>query len=670
MTATRLHDAAPNAAISSTNRSSGASPKKQNVLDYSNAYFGDDKCTEIVEAARRAPFPTALDLRGNRFEATGAKRLAELLRMQHNVVSISLEWNNVGVLNEGIEAIAAALEVDTRLVTLDLRNNNISAEGAKALAHALARNRTLKQLDLRWNDIGNAGVLAFREALQSNHSLLNLELMGNNSSLKHADEIEKLLVRNRTFQEQQQQPPSMETMQEVPKTVAVETKQDDQLLLQILAEKENLESELSLARKEIHKMKETLEENDMHLKMLRKEAETLKEDRNRYQQREIDAKRETHELKMQFEELESKRKIEFEEYRAARTALERDISIMRDKMSHSEAMQNKALEQKNKHIAQLEDQKYIQDSEMHKLSLTTRSLEENVERLSKQLQDAQKDFSKKEDAWITSQQSTLATVHRQHELEAQSLESQLNHANRQLEDSQRTAATLKEKAETLQAMSLQAKIAHEKEISVLKAQWEIELQERIQRAVGSIEAQVEDVKQGRLHLEREVEKHMDTILRLRQENLVIQKASDEKHANLHQELEKQYKELQEKQDLCAAVTKDKTRCEEKLQAHLRKLEEQDARLARMKEGYDERIQEMTKTAEAHRQEMEAALNAKVSTIATLETQILRLERELSAQNHEHEKRIDDFAESFSAFLQEQVAKERERRTREKTQGKS
>lgn len=232
---------------------------RENVLDFSNSYYGDDKCVEIVEHARNAPFPTALDLRGNRFEAIGAKVLADLLRGQHNIVSISLEWNNVGLLDQGVEALALALEVDTRLLALDLRNNNIGPEGARALAKALVKNRTLKQLDLRWNDVGNAGVLAFREALQSNHTLTKLELMGNNSSLKHAEEIEKLLVRNRAFQEQQ--PPSLSPEKPAPQDtlrddakVAATKEADDQLLLQVLAEKESIESDLMLARKEAQKL--------------------------------------------------------------------------------------------------------------------------------------------------------------------------------------------------------------------------------------------------------------------------------------------------------------------------------------------------------------------------------------------------------------------------------
>jgi hypothetical protein len=55
------------------------------------------------------------------------------------------------------------------------------------------------------------------------------------------------------------------------------------------------------------------------------------------------------------------------------------------------------------------------------------------------------------------------------------------------------------------------------------------------------------------------------------------------------------------------------------------------------------------------------LKEKASEISALGSHVLRLERELSAQNHEHDKRVDDLAESFSRFVQEQIGKERARR---------
>jgi hypothetical protein len=253
-----------------------SSPTRSNeaVLNFSNLYWGDEKCAQVIEAARAAaPGPAHLDLRGNRFGAAGAKALAEYLaRGPHPIASISLEWNNVGHLDEGVHALAHALEVDSTLVALDLRNNNIGPEGAKALARALIRNRTLRRLDLRWNEIGSAGVLAFREALQSNQTILTLELIGNNCSLKQVDEIEKMLARNQAIQEEQVTGDSRcrdgyqaadcavtATMENNGRASATPSPQkpsqqdehhSDKLLLHVLAEKEELEAAVATSKRD------------------------------------------------------------------------------------------------------------------------------------------------------------------------------------------------------------------------------------------------------------------------------------------------------------------------------------------------------------------------------------------------------------------------------------
>ncbi|POM66984.1 Protein Kinase, catalytic domain containing hypothetical protein [Phytophthora palmivora] len=614
------------------------------VLDYSNSYLGDDKFAEIVETVRLANAPTRLDLRGNCFEAGAARALAALLRSSHNVVAISLEWNNVGLLDQGVEALAGALEVDKRLLTLDLRNNNIGPEGAKALAKALRVNRTLRQLDLRWNEIANPGVLAFREALQINHSLVTLELMGNNSSLKHVDEIEVLLARNRAIMNK----PS-------PLAVDASCQPDDEV------EKEELETEINLGKRERQKMVEKTEELEMQLQQIRKDSEMTKEERDRYQQREIDAKRDIHELRMQVDELENRRKLEFEEYRSARTSLERENGVIREKMGHMEALRNKEAEQKDKQISQLEEAKYALDNEMHRMTLTIRTQQEEIGKLQKQLQDAQQEYARKETKLVSDHESSLSAAQRQHDMVMSSMQTQLNYTTTQLEAKERNVRELKENCEALQAKLLQSQIDHEKIIGDLKQQWETEVQERIQRSVGSVEAQVAEVKRARQHLEREVEKHLETIIQLRQDNVSLQQAKDEQQREMDAAIETQSKVLQEKQTQLAAAVSERSRCEEKLQIQLRKLEEQDARLVQMQATFDERIQAVTTTARIASEENATILKEKASVIVTLESQVLQLQRELSAQNHEHEKRIDDLTESFGRFVQEQIHNERERR---------
>ncbi|KAG1703105.1 hypothetical protein DVH05_008017 [Phytophthora capsici] len=561
------------------------------VLDYSNSYLGDDKFAAIAEKARHATVPTRLDLRGNCFEAGAARALAVLIRSPHNVVAISLEWNNIGLLDQGVEALAGALEVDKRLLVLDLRNNNIGPEGAKALAKALQVNRTLRQLDLRWNEIGNPGVLAFREALQSNYSLVTLELIGNNSSLKHVDEIEVLLARNRAFADKP--PPvavDVSCQNDNDNNESPKTAPDDQLLLQVLTEKEELETELDLTKRERRKLVEKTEELEMQLQQSNKDAEIAKEERDRYQQREIDAKRDVHELKMQLDELENRRKLEFEEYRSARTALERENGVIREKMGHTEALRSKEADQKDKLISQLEEAKYALDNELHRTSLSLRTQEEMVEKLQKQLQDVQQEYARKEVKALSEYESKLNASQRQNDMVVGSLQTQLSYMSTNLEASERAVRELKEKGEALQAKLLQSQIDHEKVIGDLKHQWEADVQERIQRSVGSVEAQVNEVKKARQHLEREVEKHLETIIQLRQDNVSLMQSRDEKQHELETALETQIKALQEKQAQLAVAVSERSRCEEKIQLQVRKMAEQDDRLVQMQTSFDERIQ--------------------------------------------------------------------------------
>lgn len=156
------------------------------------------------------------------------------------ITSLSLEWNNIGTYEQGIQRLADGLEVNGCLTSLVLCNNHINAQvptvplscisvslfaspigcvyvpslthmlhtveqgvcfvcfkahvflnlgqlnpslllsqGASCLARALRANSTLKDLDLRWNDVGNDGARAIRGSLDTNHSLTSVKLSGN-----------------------------------------------------------------------------------------------------------------------------------------------------------------------------------------------------------------------------------------------------------------------------------------------------------------------------------------------------------------------------------------------------------------------------------------------------------------------------------------------------------
>ncbi|KFV52425.1 Leucine-rich repeat-containing protein 45, partial [Gavia stellata] len=122
----------------------------------------------------------SLDLKGNNLRTMGAEALGKLLRQNKSIRSLILEWNSLGVWEEGFSFFCQGLGANNFLQRLDLRNNQINHQGAGELAMALKQNATLQELDLRWNNIGLLGGRALLNCLHSNKTLKRLELAGNN----------------------------------------------------------------------------------------------------------------------------------------------------------------------------------------------------------------------------------------------------------------------------------------------------------------------------------------------------------------------------------------------------------------------------------------------------------------------------------------------------------
>uniref|UniRef100_A0A8C2K6Z2 Leucine rich repeat containing 45 n=1 Tax=Cyprinus carpio TaxID=7962 RepID=A0A8C2K6Z2_CYPCA len=121
-----------------------------------------------------------LDLKGNNMRGTGAEALGQLLVRNKMLRRLVLEWNALGMWEEGFGVFCEGLASNTSLAQLDLRNNQINHQGAAELCIALKRNSTLQELDLRWNNIGLLGGRSILEAMQQNRTLNKLEMAGNN----------------------------------------------------------------------------------------------------------------------------------------------------------------------------------------------------------------------------------------------------------------------------------------------------------------------------------------------------------------------------------------------------------------------------------------------------------------------------------------------------------
>lgn len=119
-------------------------------VSFIDKFLGDDSIYLLCEKLKRTP-KEKLKLRGDQITSSGAKSIADLLRVQNHLQSISLEWNQLG--SSGAIFLAEALKTNLSVTLLDLRNNNINSDGAVALADSMSNNSTLLVLDLRWNQV-------------------------------------------------------------------------------------------------------------------------------------------------------------------------------------------------------------------------------------------------------------------------------------------------------------------------------------------------------------------------------------------------------------------------------------------------------------------------------------------------------------------------------------
>ncbi|XP_061256984.1 NLR family CARD domain-containing protein 3 isoform X3 [Bos javanicus] len=136
-------------------------------------------------------------LRSNSIGPQGAKALADALKINRTLASLSLQSNRIR--DDGARSMAEALATNRTLSVLQFSSNSIGDGGAKALAEALMVNQGLKSLDLQSNSISDPGVAALMGALCTNQTLLSLNLRENSISPEGAQDLARALRTNSTL---------------------------------------------------------------------------------------------------------------------------------------------------------------------------------------------------------------------------------------------------------------------------------------------------------------------------------------------------------------------------------------------------------------------------------------------------------------------------------------
>ena len=147
-------------------------------LNFSDCLLSEESSKIILRGLIDNKAVKRLNLKGNNIRAGAAEILGQFLKRNECVRSLLIEWNSLGLWDNGMRAICEGLAHNQALLFLDLRNNQITHEGASQIAVALKRNQCLRGLDLRWNNIGLLGGRELLEALKFNKRLVGLELTG------------------------------------------------------------------------------------------------------------------------------------------------------------------------------------------------------------------------------------------------------------------------------------------------------------------------------------------------------------------------------------------------------------------------------------------------------------------------------------------------------------
>ncbi|KAJ3367784.1 Leucine-rich repeat-containing protein 45 [Kappamyces sp. JEL0680] len=256
-----------------------------------DAFLGDDGaelallttgCIKLANALKSNATLTYLDLRGNSIRSDGAIALGQMLKVNNKLESLFLEWNCLGIWDNGIRAISEALSINETLRVLDLRNNKVGPESTQTMAHALKYNTSLRKLDMRWNSCGLLGGRAFADLLQCNRTMVDLELAGNEVPEDILQNICASLERNR--ERWQTQVHSKAHAENLASTIQTLTLSHQEALLQLQHKysqetnhSESLAGKLSSASSELQQMQEALHSADMKCFQLEKENKALEE---------------------------------------------------------------------------------------------------------------------------------------------------------------------------------------------------------------------------------------------------------------------------------------------------------------------------------------------------------------------------------------------------------
>lgn len=139
----------------------------------------------------------SLNLGDNWFEDRGTGWLAEVLSTNTSLTSINLADNRIGL--PGVKALCTRLQENGTLAELGLKGNNLNDQSAAMLAEALKASASLTKVDLSYNAFGEAAGVCFGDMLNGHSHLLDVNLKWNKLKAKGGAAVAEGLKANQVL---------------------------------------------------------------------------------------------------------------------------------------------------------------------------------------------------------------------------------------------------------------------------------------------------------------------------------------------------------------------------------------------------------------------------------------------------------------------------------------
>ncbi|KAL7750331.1 Leucine-rich repeat-containing protein 45 [Sorochytrium milnesiophthora] len=572
-------------------------------LELSDCFLNDDGVIVLCKCLRTNPTLQRIDFRGNNVQSDGAIGVASLVSVSTSLKSLILEWNSIGLWNDGVKAIADALSSTATLEELDLRNNKIGPQAVELLANALKYNTSLKRLDLRWNNAGLLGGRALADIFRWNHTLLHLDVSGNEVPEEYLKTIAVSLGRNadryHNIATNQRQAQSLSaTLQSIQ---ASHNETIKSLQQQIAAS----DSQTQSISKKLNKASEEITESQRHYRAAQEQAASLRQERDSLQA-----------LLVQ----------ERGEWQTRKHDYEREVVKLRQELEHSQHVYKTGRAEWTGEVLELEARLRETELRLESYKRDSTALADDVKRSKEREQDVVKQCEDKVQAlelsYARKLQAAQAAKDEEHREQVKKLEDRL----RALEV---TRSAIEEELDAYKTRSRNQKTTWDEKL--------LEVEQRLRREQEARESdaqkRLEAMRQSRDSVQEQLDRHIHT-------HTQTLKQHDMTCTQLHAELTQRHEQLvAARAQLAAALAQS--------QADQTQAKDVQSKYARAAED-----------VERLRRDLSAAVSAKEhgeAELARARKSLAAWEEKEEARRREDLERLKGLEHAFGSFIRGSIS---------------